>query len=85
MSEVSVLLERSRYDDLVADIVARVRQRTPGLTDEQVAELDAEIRRDWGGVQLKVRRVSAIERARLKELIARGVPERSARRKVRGG
>lgn len=85
MSEVLQLLERSRYDDLVADIVARVRRRTPGLTDEQVAELDAEIRREWGGVLVKVRRVSAIERARVKDLIARGVPERSARRKVRGG
>lgn len=84
MSEVLQLLERSRYDDLVADIVARVRRRTPGLTDEQVAELDAEIRREWGGVLVKVRRVSAIERARVKDLIARGVPERTAQRKVRG-
>ncbi len=84
MSEVLALLERSRYDDLVADIVARVRSRTGGLTDQQVAELDAEIRREWGGVLVKVRRSSAIERARVKDLIARGVPERSAQRKVRG-
>jgi hypothetical protein len=33
---------------------------------------------------VRVRRSSAIERERVKDLIARGVPERTAQRKVRG-
>ena len=84
MSDAVQWLERARHDDLVADIVARVRRETPGLYDEQVAQIEAEIRRDWGGVVVRVRRSSAIERERVKDLIARGVPERTAQRKVRG-
>lgn len=84
MHDVVQWLERARHDDLVADIVARVRRETPGLSDEQVAQIEAEIRRDWGGVVVRVRRSSAIERERVKDLIARGVPERTAQRKVRG-
>ena len=77
-------LERARHDDLVADIVARVRREAPGLSDEQVSQIEQEIRRDWGGVVVRVRRSSAIDRERVKDLIARGVPERTAQRKIRG-
>ncbi len=84
MTDAVQWLERARHEDLVADIVARVRRQTPGITDDQVAQIEAEIRRDWGGAVVRVRRNSAIERERIKDLIARGVPERTARLKVRG-
>ena len=60
MSDAVQWLERARHDDLVADIVARVRRETPGLSDDLVAQIEAEIRRDWGGVVVRVRRSSAI-------------------------
>lgn len=77
-------LERARYDDLVSDIIARVRRVTPGIPDSVVERIDQEIRSEWGGMTIRVRRISAVERERIRDLVARGVSARTARYKVRG-
>lgn len=36
-------------DDFVCDLIAIVRARVPGMTEEQAAAVDAEARARWGG------------------------------------
>jgi len=57
-------------DDIIIDIIARVRLAVPGFSDEQALALEKQIRHDWGGERpyiAKDHRRRPHERKRLRE------------------
>jgi hypothetical protein len=78
------LYARARFDDLLADVLARVRAHRGELSDSDAMRIEQEVRERWGGLRIHVGKRVIHDREQVRELLDAGMARRSAYRKVTG-
>lgn len=48
------MIDSGEENDIVLDILARVREEFPEISEERALEIERGIRRDWGGERLHI-------------------------------